>query len=49
VTTETQLVTHTDFVAVPTRDYEAAATMCSGRQMRSVFARTTVLSSPAHS
>jgi len=25
MTTETQLVTHTDFVAVPTRDYEAAA------------------------
>lgn len=25
MTTETQLVTHTDFVAVPTQDYEAAA------------------------
>lgn len=25
MTTDTQLVTHTDFVAVPTRDYDAAA------------------------
>jgi len=25
MTTDTQLVNHTDFVALPTRDYEAAA------------------------